>query len=102
MVTEKRKIIYSYRFGVPESSVDRKPEVIEQAGIWPPCLPEGRKIGDAFPGKSTIGPGAWDLDEAKCQCGKHILRCRKTYSRDLFSGPGSEYVQDVQVEVVEI
>ena len=89
MKTEEKKIIYSCS--------------IKQIRILPPCLsslPEGWQMGDVSSGKSVVGPGAWDLDEVKCKCGKHILRSRKTYDQDLFSRQG--YIIDVYVEVEEI
>ena len=99
--TEEKKIIYSYRFGVPKSSADNKEKVTEQTGTWPSCLPDGWKTGDAFSGKSTAGPGAWDLEEKKCACGRHLLRSRRTFSLDLFSRP-TRYVTDIKVEIAEI
>ncbi len=100
-MTSKEKIIYRYRFGVPDSSKDGKPELIEQSGVWPVCLNEKWKTGDGFQGKSTAGPGAWDSEEIECGCRKHILRGRKTFTQPLWYGRGTDYVPNILVEVIE-
>ena len=100
-MANKEKITYRYIFKVPDSSKSGVPELIEQSGVWPVCLDEKWKKGDGFEGKNTGGPGAWDLEEIKCACGKHILRGRKTFTRPLWV-QGTDYVPDILVEVMEI
>lgn len=101
-MASKEKIIYRYLFRVPKSSQGGKPKLIKQSGVWPVCLDEKHKKGDGFQGKSTAGPGAWDLEKIKCGCGKHILRGRKTFTRSLWHSKSTDYVPDILVEVVEI
>ncbi len=97
------KIVYCYRFDVPPNVSTNEPQVIKQEGIWPSCLLESWKTGDAFPTKSSSVFGGWDLEEKTCSCGRHVLQSRKTSTQNLYMVDGSNagLHLDILVQVIE-